>query len=99
MATLLANIMTSTEGEIEGLEQIQPAIDAALQQYTADSQLLQAEAVMRASRGEYDQAIKLFRQIVEREPEQRPGTEQPGDVAGGNTESMCRSPATHRAGD
>lgn len=72
MAALLANILTFAEGEAgsddEGLSKIRSAIEAAVNRHAADTKLLQAEAVMVASRGEYDQAIKLFRQIVELEP-------------------------------
>jgi predicted Zn-dependent protease len=69
IAALLAVIMTSTDGEVEGLAEVQPAIDAALKEHSENTALMQAEAVKRASRGEYDQAIKIFRRVVELEPD------------------------------
>ncbi len=69
MAKLMANLMTDTTGNSAGLAELQPAVDAALQEYGEDTQLLQAEAVMRYSQGKIDEAIQLFRQVVERDPQ------------------------------
>ncbi len=75
MANILANIMTTTTNEPEQgdeLAALQPEVDAALAAALQDGRdnpaLLQAEAVMRFSRGEVDAAIDLFRRILKTDP-------------------------------
>jgi tetratricopeptide (TPR) repeat protein len=70
LATVLAAVMTDPEGPAtEDFSDAEAALDAALQRHSRDVNLLQAVAVMRASRREYDAAIALFRRILAIEPD------------------------------
>jgi len=64
-AIVLANIMTTTsEATIEN-SAVRKAIEAAIATHQENVNLLQAVAVMKASRGEYDEAITTFRRLIE----------------------------------
>ena len=68
-AAVLANILTSPGEEPEEAPQADAAIAAAIESSGDQLSLLQAAAVMKASRGDYDEAIVLFRRIIELDPE------------------------------
>ena len=68
MATLLANVTTATDGQSEELPQVKAAIAAAVNDHSENIELLQAEAVRRASRRDYDGAVTMFRRILELDP-------------------------------
>jgi tetratricopeptide (TPR) repeat protein len=70
VATTLANIMTSMEGTAaEDLSEAEQALQGALRDHPENVNLLQAEAIRRASHGEYDEAIAAFTHIVQLDPE------------------------------
>ncbi len=67
-AKVLARIMTVTSDEIEIDPAVEQALASAIQSNQEDIELLQAEAVMRASRGDYGPAIATMRKILELDP-------------------------------
>ncbi len=67
-AAVLAQIFASTDGKSESYEQAQPLIASALETHGDNLQLLLSVAVMQVSRGNNDEAIRLFRRIVELAP-------------------------------
>ncbi|MGI9457249.1 MAG: tetratricopeptide repeat protein, partial [Aeoliella sp.] len=69
VATVLANIVTTTTESVEPMPAVQEAIQRAVVDNENNLDLLQATAVMRASHGETDQAIEVFRRILELDPE------------------------------
>ncbi|WP_168206844.1 tetratricopeptide repeat protein [Lacipirellula limnantheis] len=65
LALMLAAVMTVPEGEkAEEFSGADAALEAAISKQDANLQLLQAAAVMRASRRDYDAAIDIFRRIL-----------------------------------
>jgi tetratricopeptide (TPR) repeat protein len=68
MAILIANVMTSTDKSIDDLSEAQAAIASAMTNNSENIDLIHAEAVRRASRGEYDDAVMLFRRILAKNP-------------------------------
>ena len=65
LAMLMASLMTVTDEPFDELPAARQAIQQAAKEYPDNVQVQQAEAVMLASRGEYDPAIAIFRRIVE----------------------------------
>jgi tetratricopeptide (TPR) repeat protein len=70
VAQTLASILTTPEGT-SGLEfpEAEAALNAAIEKHPTNVELLQSNAVRLASRGEYDQAIEVFRRVVELDPQ------------------------------
>jgi len=69
LAMMLAYVMTVPDGQApEDLAEADAALDAAIASNEANVQLLQATAVMRASRRDYDAAIGIFRRILTVDP-------------------------------
>jgi tetratricopeptide (TPR) repeat protein len=68
VAAVLANLMTVTDEPVEELPAARAAIEAAGKDHADHIDLLQSQAVWRASRGQYDDAIALFRRVVELDP-------------------------------
>jgi tetratricopeptide (TPR) repeat protein len=64
MAALIANLMTVADRPLEDAPAARAAIEAAIEKYDENIQLLHAEAVRLASCGQYDEAIALFRKIL-----------------------------------
>jgi len=65
LAMMLAYVMTVPDGNApEEFAEADVALDAAISANDTSLQLLQATAVMRASRREYDAAIAIFRRIL-----------------------------------
>jgi predicted Zn-dependent protease len=69
IATLLASVMTATEKPVAELPDVQAAIEATMDDHSENIELLQAEAVRRASRGRYEDSIALFRRILAINPD------------------------------
>lgn len=69
VAQTLAAVLTESEDKI-GIEfpEAETALQAAVVKYSTNVELLQSYAVQLASRGEYDEAIKAFRQVVKLDP-------------------------------
>lgn len=68
-AMMLAYVMTVPEGTTpEEFAGADAALDAAISDKAVSIPLLQATAVMRASRRDYDSAIRLFRRILSIDP-------------------------------
>jgi Flp pilus assembly protein TadD len=68
VAALLANMMTATDQPAAELPKARAAIEAAIQDHSENIQLLQAEALRRASVGDYDGAVAIFRRILALDP-------------------------------
>jgi predicted Zn-dependent protease len=68
MAILIAQVMTATDEPIDELPEAQAAIESAMQDHDENIDLFHAEAVRRASQGQYDDAIELFRRILAKDP-------------------------------
>jgi tetratricopeptide (TPR) repeat protein len=68
MATLLANMMTATDEPVAEFPKVKAAIETAMEDYSENIDLLQAEAVRRASRGHYEGAIAILRRILALDP-------------------------------
>jgi len=69
LAMMLAYVMTVPDGATpENVSEADAALDAAIVANDANLQLLQATAVMRASRRDYDAAIGIFRRILAVDP-------------------------------
>jgi predicted Zn-dependent protease len=69
LAMMLAYVMTVPDGATpENVSEADAALDAAISANDANLQLLQATAVMRASRRDYDAAIGIFRRILAVDP-------------------------------
>jgi predicted Zn-dependent protease len=68
MATLIANVMTATHEPIDDSPEAQAAIESAMKDHSENIDLFHAEAVRRASRGQYDDAIAIFRRILAKDP-------------------------------
>ena len=71
-AIVLANVLTATGEAIEAIDetpQSKAYLADAMQKNQDNVDLLQAEAVMRASRGEYDAAIASFRKVLQLDPD------------------------------
>jgi predicted Zn-dependent protease len=64
MATLIASLMTSTDEPIDEIPEARAAIDAAIKDHSENIELLHAEAVRRASLGQYEDAVAVFRRIL-----------------------------------
>ncbi len=70
LAMMLAYVMTVPDGDApENVAEADAALDAAIAANDANLQLLQATAVMRASRRDYDAAIAIFRRILAVDPD------------------------------
>jgi Flp pilus assembly protein TadD len=69
MAILLANVLTATEKPLDSLPEAQAAIEAAMEDHGENIELLHAEAVRRASQGQYDDAIAVFRRVLTKDPD------------------------------
>ncbi len=70
LAMMLAYVMTVPDGNApEDFAEADAALDAAISSDNAPVQLLQATAVMRASRRDYDAAIGIFRRILTVDPD------------------------------
>jgi tetratricopeptide (TPR) repeat protein len=69
VARTLASILTTPEGAT-GIEipEAETALELAIEKYPKNEELLQANAVRLASRGEYDAAIGVFRRVAELDP-------------------------------
>ncbi|QDU55669.1 tetratricopeptide repeat protein [Aeoliella mucimassa] len=68
VAKILASLLTSTDTTSFRDPKAEEAVNAALAEHQDDVELLQADAVMRASRGDYEAALQNFRQILEINP-------------------------------
>lgn len=70
-AIVLANALIVTEDTavIETAPKIAAEVESTLTAFDNDINVLQAIAVMRASRGEYDKAAAAFRRIIQIDPE------------------------------
>ncbi len=68
MATLIANMMTSTDEPVDEIPEAKAAIESAMKQHSESIELLHAEAVRRASQGQYEESIGIFRQILANDP-------------------------------
>src|SRR5690606_9322747 len=68
VAKVLARIMTVTGDEVALDPAVEKALATAVESNQQDIELLQAEAVMRASRGDYAPAIATMRKILEINP-------------------------------
>lgn len=70
LAMMLAYVMTVPDGTVqEEFAEADAALDAAISDNGANVPLLQAAAVMRASRRDYDSAIGIFRRILTVDPD------------------------------
>jgi tetratricopeptide (TPR) repeat protein len=69
MATLLANVMTAADKSVDDIPEAQAAIETAIKNNSENIELLHAEAVRRASLGQYDEAIAIFRRVLDIDPE------------------------------
>jgi Flp pilus assembly protein TadD len=68
-ATLLAKVMTATKEPVAKSAEAQAAIEAAIEQYSENIALLQAEAVRQASDGQYEKSVAIFRRILAIDPQ------------------------------
>lgn len=68
-AAVLSFIMTRTTESNAELPEALSAIESAVATHPENADLLQAAAVMRASRGDYDEAIATFRRLIKIDPE------------------------------
>lgn len=68
VAKVLARIMTVTDKDVEVAPEVEEALAKVVDANSDDIELLQAQAVMRASRGDYTSAIAYFRRILELAP-------------------------------
>jgi len=69
MAIMLANLLTERDEEVENATESEVALNLALKSYGDNVELLQAAAVMQASRGQYDAAIAGFRRVLQLDSE------------------------------
>jgi tetratricopeptide (TPR) repeat protein len=67
-AVVLTNVMAGMDDSDEQLPKVRSAIQAAIENNRNNIKLLQAEGVMWASRGDYDQAIASLRRVIEIAP-------------------------------
>jgi tetratricopeptide (TPR) repeat protein len=68
VAMVLTNIMAGMDDSDEQLPKVRSAIQVAIENNRDNINLLQAEGVMWASRGDYDQAIAALRRVVKIAP-------------------------------
>ena len=68
VAVVLTNIMAGMDDDDAELPKVRSAIQAAIENNSNNVNLLQAEGVMWARRGEYDEAIASLRRVVEIAP-------------------------------
>ena len=68
-AIVLAHVMMTTTESTEELPAARSALEVAVMTHHENVELLQAAAVMKASHGEYDEAIAMFRRLIEINPE------------------------------
>ncbi len=68
-ATVLAGILSADVADQEDYSRAWPAISGALEKHGDDVELLMSVAVLQVTRGQQDEAIRLFRRVVEVSPE------------------------------
>ncbi|WP_145383159.1 tetratricopeptide repeat protein [Botrimarina mediterranea] len=68
-AAVLAGILASDQAESEQYERAWPAISGAIEQHGDDVELLMSVAVLHVTRGDEDEAIRLFRRVIEVAPD------------------------------
>jgi len=68
-AAVLAEILTSDEAESKQFDRVWPAISGALEQHGDDVELLMSVAVLQVTRGDEEEAIRLFRRVIEVAPD------------------------------
>jgi Flp pilus assembly protein TadD len=69
IATLLARVTTIAEEPAAEISEVQTAIETAMEDHGGDVELLQAEAVRKASSGRYADAVAIFRRVLEIDPD------------------------------
>jgi tetratricopeptide (TPR) repeat protein len=69
LALTLASILTTTDVQAEPLPEAEAVLTEAQQLFADRSDVVEAAAVVKASRGDYEEAITLFRRLVELNPE------------------------------
>lgn len=68
-ATVLASILSADVANQEDYSRAWPAISGALEKHDDDVELLMSVAVLQVTRGQQEEAIRLFRRVVELAPE------------------------------
>jgi tetratricopeptide (TPR) repeat protein len=68
MAALIANVMTATKEPLDESPEAQATLESAVADHSENIDLLHAEAVRLASRGQYEDAIVIFRRILALDP-------------------------------
>lgn len=69
VAQTLAAILTTPDEEADlDYPEAEAALQAAIDEYPRNVTLLQADAIRRASRGDYDAAIETFRKVIALDP-------------------------------
>src|SRR5690606_14786219 len=67
--TLAAILTTPNEEAVLDYPEAEAALQAAIDKYPRNVTLLQADAIRRASRGDYDAAIDAFRRVIALDPQ------------------------------